>query len=109
MTNHVFYRAGTHGNEASTGTDWVYVEGKELKQVSSGDNIVWGVDDDNDVFIREGISPSTPTGTEWRLLPVKMEQVDANPRFQLAWGVNSTDNVLQRIAGVPIPETHCYV
>ncbi|XP_035697092.1 perivitellin-2 31 kDa subunit-like isoform X1 [Branchiostoma floridae] len=99
--NQVFYRTGTYGNEASAGIGWDYIRGQLLKQVSSGDNVVWGVDTNNKVYIREGISPSTPTGTEWRQLPEKMEQVEANPRFQLAWGVNSTD-VFQRVAGVPL-------
>ncbi|XP_078615857.1 perivitellin-2 31 kDa subunit-like isoform X2 [Branchiostoma floridae x Branchiostoma japonicum] len=99
--NQVFYRTGTYGNEASAGIGWIYIRGQLLKQVSSGDNVVWGVDTNNKVYIREGISASTPTGTEWRQLPVKMEQVEANPRFQLAWGVNSTD-VFQRITGVPL-------
>ncbi|CAH1240065.1 VCAN [Branchiostoma lanceolatum] len=101
--NDVFYRVGTHGNEASAGTGWAHIAGKRLKQVSSGDNIVWGVDTSNDVFIREGIGASSPSGTGWRQVPVKLKQVEASPRFELAWGVNSTDNVLQRIAGVPLP------
>ncbi|XP_078697602.1 perivitellin-2 31 kDa subunit-like [Branchiostoma floridae x Branchiostoma belcheri] len=101
--NNVYYRAGTYGNEGSAGTTWVQVREKHLKQVSSGDNIVWGVDNNDDVFIREGISASTPTGTGWRQAQINLKQVEANPRSEMAWGINSTDNsVLQRITGVPL-------
>eukprot|EP00058_Branchiostoma_floridae_P025381 XP_002610871.1 hypothetical protein BRAFLDRAFT_94875 [Branchiostoma floridae] len=59
--NATFYRWGTFENEASSGTDWVNVEG-QMKNVASG-HAVWGLGTDSTIYTRLGqyhfFTPST--------------------------------------------------
>ncbi|XP_078684536.1 myeloperoxidase-like isoform X3 [Branchiostoma floridae x Branchiostoma belcheri] len=96
VDNHdrIYYRTGTYQNEASPGTGWVRIDG-ELEQISSGNNIVWGVNRNN-IWIRTGISSSHPKGTGWRQIPGQLKQVHVSPTSNQVWGVNSERSVFRR-------------
>ncbi|KAI8495464.1 hypothetical protein Bbelb_269190 [Branchiostoma belcheri] len=90
----IYYRTGTYQNEASPGTGWVRIDG-ELEQISSGNNIVWGVNRNN-IWIRTGISARYPKGTGWRQIPGQLKQVHVSPTSNQVWGVNSGRSVFRR-------------
>jgi len=76
----VFYRTGTYGDPDDTdGSGWEHVKPTKLKWVSSGKDLVVGVDNSNNVFYREGITRKEPTGTRWvHVPPTHMKRVDIN-------------------------------
>ena len=69
---------------------WEHIGGK-LKWISSGNNIVLGVNSNNDIFFRHGISPQAPTGTGWTKIGGKLSQIDTYG--QTVVGSNSGLNV----------------
>ena len=68
---------------------WKHIGGK-LKWISSGQNIVWGVNSANNIYFRYGITASNPVGLGWRHVGGKLSQVDT---FGLSvWGVNTNQD-----------------
>ena len=63
----------------------------KLKYISSGDGYVIGVNNSDEIFIREGISSSQPTGTTWTQLSGKLTVVDSFRNS--AWGVNDNNRI----------------
>lgn len=47
-----------------------------MKWISSGSNIVVGVNSGNSIYYRKGMSASRPTGTGWVHIPGKLMQVE---------------------------------
>lgn len=54
---------------------WVLVPGK-LKSISCGSDVVVGVDSDNNILYREGMSTDQPTGSSWRRKQGTLTQVE---------------------------------
>jgi hypothetical protein len=54
---------------------WEHVQGK-LKWITSGKDVVFGVNSKDDIFFRHGISASTPAGTGWSSVGGKLSQID---------------------------------
>ena len=52
--------------------------------------MVFGVNSNDDIFYRGGISPSTPAGTNWVRVPGKLSQIDTEG--DKVWGANSAFN-----------------
>jgi hypothetical protein len=52
---------------------------------------VFGVNSAGNIFYREGISESTPTGTGWVKFPGGLKQIDTYQSE--VWGSNSGNNV----------------
>ena len=50
--------------------------GGRLKWISSGENIVVGVNSNNDIFNRQGISQSNPFGTDWVQISGQLVNID---------------------------------
>ena len=71
---------------------WEHIGGK-LKWISSGKDIVLGVNSNDDIFFRHGISAGTPAGTGWTHLGGKLSQIDTYGTTVL--GVNSGRNAYQ--------------
>lgn len=63
----------------------------KLKYIASGDGYVIGVNDVDEIFVREGISSSQPTGTTWTKLNGKLTVIDSYSNN--AWGVNAEDKI----------------
>ena len=63
-----------------------------MEHVSSGRNIVIGVNAKNEIYKRRGITDDLPTGTSWVKIPGKLKVVDAHARGQI-WGVNVADKI----------------
>ena len=63
-----------------------------MKYVSSGKKFVIGVNDNDEIFMRAGISDSKPTGTSWDKLNGRLKVVDALSSNQI-WGVNADNNI----------------
>lgn len=63
-----------------------------LKYVSSGTDIVIGVNAADRIYVRQGISRQTPAGTSWASVGGLLKVVDANEADQI-WGVNSANNI----------------
>ena len=52
--------------------------------------MVFGVNSNDDIFYRAGITKSTPTGTNWVKVAGKLSQIDSEGNK--VWGVNSASN-----------------
>ena len=63
----------------------------KLKYITSGDGYVLGVNNADEIFVREGISSTQPTGTTWTKLDGKLTVIDSYSNN--AWGVNSVDKI----------------
>ncbi|XP_070178454.1 lectin L6-like [Littorina saxatilis] len=90
--NDVFYRTGTCCDTGAMGDDWIKVDNKKLKYVSSGDGQVLALDKWGKIFRREGVSSSNPIGTAWRIVdPKKLMAIDSYG--VIFWGVDDTDKI----------------
>ena len=63
-----------------------------MKYVSSGEKFMNGVNANDEIFMRAGISDSKPTGTSWVKLNGRLKVVDALSSNEI-WGVNA-DNYI---------------
>ena len=57
------------------GVSWTPVPDK-LKYVSCGALGCWGVNSNDDIFYRSGVSRSNCAGTGWRQIPGKLKQIE---------------------------------
>ena len=63
-----------------------------LKQIDSGpEGIVYGVNSNDDIFCRTGISHAQPRGVSWRHVPGKLKYISCSDLG--CWGVNSGDYI----------------
>ena len=63
-----------------------------LKWISSGDSgEVWGVNEDDMIYRREGVTQQNPTGTGWKQVEGSLGQVDVF-RGEV-WGVNRNEQI----------------
>ena len=77
--NRLFYRVGTHGDQfAVKGSDWEEVFGQKLKHVAVACGVVLGLDLDNNLHMRAGISECFPTGQHWQCLDANLQTVDVH-------------------------------
>ena len=75
----------------SAGTGWEKVDGR-LKWISSGaSGEVWGVNNADIIYRREGVTQGNPTGTGWKQLNGRLAQVDVFGGE--VWGVNGDENI----------------
>ena len=63
-----------------------------MKYVSSGKKIVIGVSAIDNIFMREGISASNPTGTSWKQVSGNLKLIDSY-RPKKIWGIAEGDAV----------------
>ena len=64
-----------------------------LKYISSGeDDVVIGVNANDDIFIRQGISSTNPAGTSWVQVAGSLSVVDGY-LSGVYWGVNSEEAI----------------
>ncbi|XP_028395858.1 uncharacterized protein LOC114519877 [Dendronephthya gigantea] len=92
--NHIFYRKDYESVENSAGVGWVRASGL-LKQIDSGPRgIVYGVNSNNDIFCRTGISHALPFGNSWRHVVGKLKYISCGNLG--CWGVNSNDDIFIR-------------
>ena len=68
---------------------WQHIGGK-LNWISSGKDIVFGVNRNGGIFYRAGMSSSSPVGTSWVRVPGKLSQVDTHDSKVV--GANSDQN-----------------
>ena len=62
-----------------------------------GEAGVWGVDANNQAYIREGVTESHPSGMQWKLLSSSaLKQIDSGPRG-IVYGVNRYNDVYCRL------------
>ena len=65
-----------------------------LKYISSGKNVVIGVNAAGHVFQRQGVSAASPAGTSWRQLDGALGMVDALIIWR-NWGISPSAQVLR--------------
>jgi len=87
----VYYRKGTYGDKDVAGSDWQRIDGNK-RWVASGTNLVVGVNSGGSIYYREGISALTPTGTDWVLVPGKLNQIDVHKDVVLGTKTYSRDS-----------------
>lgn len=65
---------------------WVHIVGG-LTHVTVGKSGVWGVNENDEIFYRQGVTLGTPYGTGWKKLPGALKQIDAGSSG-VVYGVN---------------------
>ena len=86
--NRVFHRVGTYGDKLNAlGSGWEEVSGLMLKHVAVGGRVVLGLDVNNKLHIRLGISGCHHTGVHWGQLDSSLQTVDIH--HGVAWALNS--------------------
>ena len=63
-----------------------------LKYVSSGNDVVIGVNANDEIFQRLGITAANPTGVNWSMQSGQLKVVDTLNIWK-NWGVNSADAI----------------
>ena len=76
------------------GRSWEQISG-HLKHVSVGEAGVWGVNDGDEIYYRDGVTAAAPSGVSWRKIPGKLKQIDSGPN-QIVYGVNTDDKIFCR-------------
>lgn len=82
---------GTFTKPGERGTGWKNVDGS-LKQLDVGTNAVIGVNSNNQIWYRTGLSSSQQAGTAWTQVDGSLKHVSLSPRGAI-WGVNSANQV----------------
>ena len=72
-----------------------------LKHVSVGEAGVWGVNDGDEIYYRDGVTATAPSGNSWRKISGKLKQIDSGPN-QIVYGVNTNDQIFCRTAIDPV-------
>ena len=65
----------------------------KLKWIASGTDVVVGVNSDDDIFYREGITSDNPTGTKWHKVEGKLMNIDIEEGEVV--GTNSANNIFR--------------
>ncbi|CAB4026060.1 Hypothetical predicted protein [Paramuricea clavata] len=65
---------------------WTQVDGL-LSHATVGKSGVWGLNKDDEIFFRLGVTPDTPSGTGWQKLYGLLKQIDAGSSG-VVYGVN---------------------
>ena len=79
----------------SEGTGWEKLDGLLIWISSGAAGEVWGTNKEGDVWRREGMSTSNPTGTAWKKVSSgSMKQVSI--WGGQAWAVNNKDQILTK-------------
>ena len=77
-----------------SGTGWMQTDGK-LKHVTvSPRGFVWGVNRNDEVFHRQGITNCNVDGSFWKQIDGSLKQI-SNGRSGV-WGVNANDQIFYR-------------
>jgi len=84
--NNIYYRRVNNG--------WEQIPG-QLSDISVGFNEIWGVNSNDLIYRRTGITESNPKGTGWQQIPGRLVQVSVSAvgRNPDVWGVNRQDNI----------------
>ena len=78
----------------SLGSSWTLVFGG-LTQITSGPyGVVYGVNSNDDIYCRTGITDSNPKGTGWKHIGGKLKYVSCGGLG--CWGVNSGNQIFFR-------------
>lgn len=92
-TDDVMCRTQIH-SRLKWGKKWTRVPGK-LKYISCGEYGIWGVNKENEVYFREGVTRSNPSGLKWRRVGGRLRQIEAGKDGQV-WGVGTSGRVYVR-------------
>ena len=72
------------------GDGWVKIDGK-LKQISSGEFGIWGMNENDEIFYRKGINYYNLKGDSWEKVSGSLKHI-SNGIYGI-WGVNKDDNI----------------
>ena len=93
----IYYKPGTYQDPDDFGSDWQESSGR-LDQIDVGNDIVWGVRGLNDIFHRDAITSSMPSGSSWNYLgagSVTFTWVSVSPGGSV-WAVSTAGHLLHR-------------
>ena len=76
------------------GDGWIKIDGK-LKQISSGEYGVWGVNANDEIFYRKGVNNYNLKGDIWEKVSGGLKYIE-NGIYGI-WGVNCNDEIWIRI------------
>ena len=94
LAGNIYYRYGVDKRSNYCGTSWSFVEsdeaGLQFKQLSVGNETVWAVSNNDDLYFRENISKSFHEGTRWLKIDSKIKHVTVNSKNQV-YAITSHD------------------
>lgn len=95
--NNIYMKSGVTAHSA--GGPWQQVEG-QLKQIHVDyAGAVIGVNANDDIYRRTGVSPQHPAGTGWQQFEGKLKHISIAPQLgadlgtSVIWGVNAQNNI----------------
>ncbi|CAH1274526.1 FGFR3 [Branchiostoma lanceolatum] len=94
--NTLRYRTGTYGNPGSAGRGWKVLTRQSVKKLTVGIGVIWAVSPDNKVWILQGMTSETPTGSGWKQIPGSLSAVYVSSASNQVWGVGSGDQAYMR-------------
>ncbi len=95
ITAHVWATDSNQDVYYLNGNKFEQVPGK-LIHVSSGEAGVWGVDEQNKIFYREGVDQGNSIGSGWKIIKGGLFQIDSGPTG-IVCGVTSVFKVFCRV------------
>jgi len=103
--HNVYYRAGMTPNDIK-GTDWVQVGSEgNIQWLDVGENLVYAIDDQDEIWQRTGINEQGLAGASWQKVPGHMVQLSLYQR-SVAWAVDRDHRLWMRrvdIGSDPVP------
>ena len=75
-------------------SSWQLISGS-LKHVTAGEAGIWGVNRYDDIFYRNDVTETNPSGKSWQNVPGKLKQIDSGPSG-IVYGVNVHDQIFCR-------------
>ncbi|MCB9492712.1 MAG: hypothetical protein H6679_00380 [Epsilonproteobacteria bacterium] len=79
---------------------WMGIDGGLVKLAVGKKGILWGVNENDDIFYRDGISASKPEGTAWIHVQGKLKSIFITP-FGTVYGKNAANEFFVSFSGDP--------
>lgn len=94
VDGNVYYRNGVDARTHYCGRDWTQVMYSEeskmpfrqdirFQQVSAGDECVWAIDRNSNLYCRENVSKMLPLGTSWVRVDKRFKYVSVNAKNEV--------------------------
>ncbi|XP_053135851.1 uncharacterized protein LOC128338019 [Hemicordylus capensis] len=87
-------KSSTVSADGTSALPWVNIEGK-LKYLSCGSLGCWGVNSNDNIYFRHGVTPDSCSGSRWQQVPGGLSMIEVSTDGAV-YGVNSAGNVYRR-------------
>uniref|UniRef100_A0A8B9HB21 Fish-egg lectin-like n=1 Tax=Astyanax mexicanus TaxID=7994 RepID=A0A8B9HB21_ASTMX len=92
--NHIYIMKGVTSNTCAGSLNWENVSGALSMIEVSTDGKVYGVHSSGDIFAREGITSTNPTGTGWRQVPFRQKVKHVSYDLGHLWVIGTNNSIM---------------